>query len=197
MGTTLGTSGTSAPHDKDMAYPPGMELHGSKWRIKKRVPQDLRRKHPNLYPSQFLTLRTEESDRRVAARKAWIWLGELEEEFQRVRETGSKFKRVLPPEAANEIIQEANRRSLQADEEIRTGGMDEFWSECVERTIQERQHRERLAVARGQLDAEAEAMAEDWLWYYGYDLDRSSPEFKQFALDFFRRTQAVLTIIQN
>ena len=48
MGTKLGTTGTSTPHDSDMAYPPGMELHGSKWRIKKRVPQDLLRKHPDI-----------------------------------------------------------------------------------------------------------------------------------------------------
>ena len=74
MGTKLGTTGTSTPHDSDMAYPPGMELHGSKWRIKKRVPQDLLRKHPDIYPSQFLTLKTDESDRRAAASRAWVWL---------------------------------------------------------------------------------------------------------------------------
>lgn len=179
-----------------MAYPPGMELHGSKWRIKKRVPQDLRRKHPDLYPSQFLTLKTDESDRRAAASKGWVWLGTLEEEFQRVRETGSKFKRVLPPGAAEAIIQEAVRRSLQADEEIRTGGLDEHWSEFVERTIEERKARERLAIARGIMDQEAEAIAEDWLWHYGYDLDRASPEFKQFALELFRRTQAATKAMQ-
>ena len=113
MGTKLGTTGTSTPHDSDMAYPPGMELHGSKWRIKKRVPQDLLRKHPDLYPSQFLTLKTDESDRRAAASRAWVWLGTLEEEFTRVRETGSKFKRVLPPGAADEII--AQMESILAD----------------------------------------------------------------------------------
>ena len=125
MGTKLGTTGTSTPNDNDMAYPPGMELHGSKWRIKKRVPQDLRRKHPDLYPSQFLTLKTDESDRRTAASKAWVWLGTLEEEFQRVRETGSKYKRVLPNGAAEEIIHAAIRSSLTADDELRQAGLDD------------------------------------------------------------------------
>lgn len=149
MGTTLGTTGTSTPNDNDMAYPPGMELHGSKWRIKKRVPQDLRRKHPDLYPSQFLTLQTNESDRRAAARKAWVWLGELEEEFQRVRDTGSKYKRVLPPGAADEIIHAAIHSSLQADEQLRSDGLDDFtYERWIEGSIKERQAREKLVIAR-------------------------------------------------
>jgi integrase len=180
-----------------MAYPPGMELHGSKWRIKKRVPQDLRRKHPDLYPSQFLTLKTDESDRRAAARKAWVWLGELEEEFQRVRETGSKYKRVLSPGAADEIIHEAIRSSLQADEEIRADGLDDFtYERWIVESIKERLARERQVIARGMMNAEAEDMAHEWLVGFGYDLDRSSPEFKQFAVEFFRRTQMATKAMQ-
>lgn len=189
MGTKLGTTGTSTPHDSDMAYPPGMELHGSKWRIKKRVPQDLLRKHPDLYPSQFLTLKTDESDRRAAASKAWVWLGTLEEEFLRVRETGSKFKRVLPQGAAEEIIHAAIRSSLSADEESRQNGLDDFMFERLGLSIAERRERERRVIARGQIDAEAEDMVHDWLQAFGYELDRSSTEFKQFAVEFFRRTQ--------
>lgn len=105
MGTTLGTN-QQVPDDIDMAYPPGMELHGSKWRIKKRVPQDLRRKHPDLYPSQFLTLQTEESDRRAAARKAWGWLGTIEAAFHWVRKTGKRVEvapSVVPQSLQGEI----------------------------------------------------------------------------------------------
>lgn len=197
MGTTLGTTGTSTPNDNDMAYPPGMELHGSKWRIKKRVPQDLRRKHPDLYPSQFLTLKTDESDRRTAASKAWVWLGTLEEEFQRVRETGSKYKRVLPKEAAEEIIHAAIRSSLTADDELRQAGLDDLtFGQWVEGTVKERQAREKQVIARGLIDAEAEDMAHEWLFAFGYDLDRSSPEFRQFALEFFRRTQQATKAMQ-
>lgn len=197
MGTTLGTTGTSTPNDNDMAYPPGMELHGSKWRIKKRVPQDLRRKHPDLYPSQFLTLKTNESDRRAAARKAWVWLGELEEEFQRVRDTGSKYKRVLPPGAVDEIIHAAIHSSLQADEQLRSDGLDDFtYERWIEGSIKERQAREKLVIARGVVNAETEDMAHEWLVGFGYDLDRSSPEFKQFAVEFFRRTQMATKAMQ-
>lgn len=197
MGTTLGTTGTSTPNDNDMAYPPGMELHGSKWRIKKRVPQDLRRKHPDLYPSQFLTLKTDESDRRTAASKAWVWLGTLEEEFQRVRETGSKYKRVLPNGAAEEIINAAIRSSLTADGELRQAGLDDHsFGQWVEGTVKERQAREKRVIARGLIDAEAEDMAHEWLLAFGYDLDRSSPEFRQFAVEFFRRTQQATKAMQ-
>ena len=156
MGTKLGTTGLRTPHDNDMAYPPGMELHGSKWRIKKRVPQDLLRKHPDLYPKKCLILVTRESDRRAAASKAWVWLGKLEEEFQRVRETGSKYECVLPPGKAEEIIQAAIHSSLSADEEIRQDGVDDSMYERLEAIAQERQERERMAVARGMLTPEAE-----------------------------------------
>lgn len=197
MGTKLGTTGTSTPHDSDMAYPPGMELHGSKWRIKKRVPQDLLRKHPDLYPSQFLTLKTDESDRRAAASRAWVWLGTLEEEFTRVRETGSKFKRVLPPGAADEIIHAAIRSALSADEESRQSGLDDFMFERLDSSIAARREREKRVIARGQIDAEAEDMAHEWLLASGYDLDRSSTEFKQFAVEFFRRTQRATQTMQS
>lgn len=197
MGTKLGTTGLRRPHDNDMAYPPGMELHGSKWRIKKRVPQDLLRKHPDLYPKKCLILVTKESDRRAAASKAWVWLGKLEEEFQRVRETGSKYERVLPPGKAEEIIQAAIHSTLSADEEIRQDGVDDFMCEKLEAITQERQERERMAVARGMLTVEAEDMASDWLVAYGYELDRSSPEFKAFAVNFFRQTQKATAVIKE
>jgi hypothetical protein len=114
-----------------------------------------------------------------------------------VRETGSKLKRVLSPEAAEEIIGEAIRRSLEADEELRAAGLDDLtYGQWVEGTIKERQARERMAVARGAMNAEAEDMAYGWLEGFGYELDRSSPEFKQFALEFFRRTQAATKAMQ-
>lgn len=197
MGTKLGTTGLRRPLDNDMAYPPGMELHGSKWRIKKRVPQDLLRKHPDLYPSKFLILKTNESERRIAASQAWIWLGQLEEEFQRVRETGSKYKRILPPGKAEEIIQAAIHNSLSADEEIRQDGVDDFMFQKLEAITQERQERERMAVARGMLTAEAEDMASEWLLAYGYELDCSSPEFKAFAVNFFRQTQKATAVMKE
>lgn len=196
MGTKLGTTGLRRPHDNDMAYPPGMEFHGSKWRIKKRVPQDLLRNYPHLYPKKCLILATKESDRRVAASKAWVWLGKLEEEFQRVRETGSKYERVLPPGKAEEIIQAAIHSTLSADEEIRQDGVDDFMCEKLEAITHDRQEREKLAVARGRLTPEAEEMVNDWLLFFGYELDRSSPEFRAFAVNFFRQVQKATEAIK-
>lgn len=108
---------------KEMACPPGMELHGSKWRIKKRVPLDLRKKYPQYYPSPFKYLYTNESDKRKAAVLGWAWISDVEDEFQRVRETGSPYKINLPDDDADLIIRKIIHSRLNADEEIRASGM--------------------------------------------------------------------------
>lgn len=103
-----------------MAYPPGMELHGSKWRIKKPVPLDLRKKYPQYCPSPFKCLYTNESDKAKAALKAWSWIAEVEAEFQRVRDTGSPYMSLLSDELAAAIIQETIHKSIHDDELIRS-----------------------------------------------------------------------------
>ena len=61
--------------------PPGLELHGSTWRITKRVPADLL----HCYPTRHLRRSTHQSDKREAAKVAWVLLADLALEFDRLR----------------------------------------------------------------------------------------------------------------
>ena len=72
-----------------MAFPPGMELHGAGWRITKRIPKALLSHYT---PDTRLRFQTGEPDKKTAAVLAWRWLTECEEEFQRIRSTGSKYR---------------------------------------------------------------------------------------------------------
>lgn len=62
-------------------YPPGLELHGSTWRVTKRVPADLL----HCYPTRHLRRSTHQSDKREAAKVAWVLLADLALEFDRLR----------------------------------------------------------------------------------------------------------------
>lgn len=181
MGTKLGTTGTEATRE-DMANPPGMELHGSTWRVKKRVPLDLLRDYPQYYPKPFLRLNTEESDKKRAATKAWAWLGTIEETFQRVRDTGSPYKRQIPDDMAEEIIQQAIHSVVSADEEIRSQGHDQADLDAFRSANEEFHQRERDAIASGRLTEGQLQTANEWLFAHGFELEEDSPELQQFAL---------------
>ena len=187
MGTKLGTTGNNHAIGKDMAYPPGLELHGRTWRVTKRVPLDLRQKFPQHYPKSLLRYNTGETDKKLAAVKAWAWLGDTEEEFQRVRDTGTPHKRLLPDAAAELIIRKAIHSTLSADEAIRAEGLDEHMFERLNGWTEEARQREQEVIARGHLSSDAIELVQEWLYGHGYELDPESPEFRQFAVKFFRR----------
>lgn len=184
---------------KEMTYPPGMELHGSKWRIKKRVPLDLRKKHPQYYPSPFKYLYTNESEKRKAAVLGWAWISELEDEFQRVRETGSPYKINLPDDDADLIIRKVIHSRLNADEEIRVSGMleDELMLARMDESQADSKRQEQLAIARGVLTQHIIEVAQEWLFAHGYDLPEESPEFRQFALRLARRLSEATRIAES
>lgn len=97
-----------------------MELHGSGWRIKKRVPTALLQHYPP--PNKFLHLQTGETDKKTAAVLAWRWLADLEEEFKRIRVTGSKHKQVISPEEVSHLVRLMVRSSLEIHEDSRDAG---------------------------------------------------------------------------
>lgn len=172
---------------KFMAYPPGMELHGSTWRVNKRVPLDLFRTYPQFYPKALIRFDTGESDKPKAAVKARAWLGDIEEEFQRVRETGSKHRLQLPEEEAELIIRRVIHSRLSADESIRVAGVDDLTFAKLDEANEESRRKEQLAIARGVLTTSATELAHEWLFAHGYDIPNDSEEFRQFALCLFRR----------
>jgi len=189
VGTKLGTTGKHKAKQKDMAYPPGMELHGSKWRVKKRVPTDLLEKHPYLYKTAVLTHNTGETDKKLAAVKAWKWLAEREEEFQRVRETGTPYKSRISAEEMDFIVRRAIRSTVQADEELRTLGQIEeareifanngCWGDGNESLIRE-------AVTVGKITSDTIELAQEWLYGHGFDFPDDAPEVREFAFRLMR-----------
>lgn len=180
-----------------MAYPPGMELHGSTWRVNKRVPLDLIRTYPQQYPKGLIRFNTGESDKPKAGVKAWSWLCEIEDEFQRVRETGSKHRLQLPEEEAELIIRRIIHSRLSADEAIRVAGVDDHTFAKLDEENDESRQKEQLAIARGVLTANATDLAHEWLFAHGYDLPHDSVEFRQFALRLFRRLSEATKIADS
>jgi hypothetical protein len=71
-----------------------LERHGAGWRYTRRVPKALQAH----YPDQSKRFTTQEPDEKAVRALALRWLADLEEEFQRVRATGSRFAASIPPE---------------------------------------------------------------------------------------------------
>lgn len=166
-----------------MGYPSGMELHGSAWRVTKRVPQDLLQH----YPSAFLRFPTGEPDKKAAALKAWRWITEREEEFQRLRQSGHRFQRTLTEDEAARLLSLALSSRLGADEEMR----EEGWEGELEHSaqvVEECDRAEREAISGRSLSGIG-AQAWDWLQGHGYDIDPTSPEFRSFARKFAKVQQ--------
>lgn len=180
-----------------MAYPPGMELHGSKWRIKKRVPLDLRKKYPQYYPSPFKYLYTNESDKAKAALKAWPWIAGVEAEFQRVRDTGSPYLSLLSDELAATIIQETIHRSIRDDELIRSFGLYDPVFDAVGDWIERSSQRVQRVTARGVLETDDIAFVSGVLLESSVVLPEDSEEFRSFGLRLFKGLSEAIRIRQQ
>lgn len=167
-----------------MAYPRGLVLHGSTYRIQKRVPKDCL---PH-YNKPILYHRTECSDKRAAASVAWKWLAEIEADFDRIRSTGSLIKTSISDEEADRLCQLMLVSRLAADEEGRALGdlADDSMYDRHLANAAENEAAARDALARGKLDG-LKWMAVDWLTNYGYELGLESEAFKQFVFRFAKR----------
>ena len=75
---------------------------------------------------------------------------------------------------------------MSAGNEIRDLGVDDYTFERLETYYDEADQREKLAVSRGLLTHLAIDMASDWLRGHNYDLDKGSPQFRDFALKFIK-----------
>ncbi|MFZ5509256.1 MAG: DUF6538 domain-containing protein, partial [Pseudomonadota bacterium] len=97
---------------KEMAYPPGMVRHGSTYRIQKKVPKDC---IPHFGGKTILYLKTETADKKEAAAAAWKWLAELEQQFDRIRKTGSPFKTTISDDELEYLAALMASSTLAAD----------------------------------------------------------------------------------
>ncbi len=177
-----------------MAYPPGMGLHGSGWRITKRVPTELLAHYS---PKKLLRYQTGEPDKKAAAVLALRWLADLEEEFQRVRDTGSKLKCAIPTEEAAHLVSLMLRSSLGADEESRDAGNyaddDEYAAALQRLDTVDGENRE--ALSRRIFGGDLPMVVEDWLLAHGYSIPVDSEVFRGLCVEFAKGR--VLTCTQN
>lgn len=173
-----------------MAYPPGMERHGSGWRVNKRVPADLRQH----YATTILRYQTGETDKPKAAVIGWRWLADLEEEFQRIRETGRKEKSVISKEDAQHLARLMVHSTLRAHEERRDAGdfEDDLSYERAQQELAAADSETRQAQARGIFSGALPAIVEDWLQGHGYSIPRDSDSFRVICREFARgRAEAI------
>lgn len=174
-----------------MAYPRGMELHGSTWRVVKRIPIELL----HLYaPKKKLLYQTGIADKRAAAVAAMRWLAEVEEEFQRVRETGSRLKQVASPEEVSHLVALMVRSSLAANEEARDAGdfePDEAFAQAMAQ-LDTADEETRLAISRRIFGGDLPAIVEDWLQAHGYAVEPGSDTFRGICVAFAKgRAEAI------
>lgn len=95
-----------------------LERHGAGWRYTKRVPKALQAHYPN----QTHRFTTQEPDEKAARALALRWLADLEEEFQRIRATGSRFSASLPPEQLQALAAAHRSDCLRIHEEVMQQG---------------------------------------------------------------------------
>lgn len=77
---------------KEMAYPPGLVLHGKGYRVQKRIPQDCLKHFDG---KTLLYHQTGLQDKKEAARVAWQWLALQEQEFERLRNPDKPLKSAI------------------------------------------------------------------------------------------------------
>ncbi len=165
--------------DKEMAYPPGLSLHGNCWRITKRIPTELL---PHYNGKKHLRLNTGKSDKREAAAVAWQWLGELEGEFDRLRKTGRREKVAIAPADVQWLVGSMLASTLGAQEGgLLAGGAEEARTASEAFTLL----REAVQAAMGGGDfSGVGAIADDWLWAHGYDLPEGSEDRRRVLVEF-------------
>lgn len=163
----------------DMSKTPGLLKRSNAYYFQARIPKDCQAHYSREFIRESLgTLDKAEAVRLV--HKRWL---ELHEEFDRIRKTGSPFKNKLTPEDTKRIIGKALASRLQADDETREKGMDDFEYELVSSFHAEADSSERKVISRGVFSGMTLDMVDEWLFSEGFDIPRDSTEFKRFALE--------------
>lgn len=165
--------------DEEMAYPPGLALHGNSYRITKRVPHDLLTYYGG---KNLLRYTTGTADKAAAADIAWRWHAETVEEFARIRETGNAAKTCIPPAELSWLIDSMVSSTLEAHEKGLTAGSTEE-QRLATAAFEELKEYTRAAFTAGEFAGTA-PIADDWLDSHGYDLAEDSEDRKRVLFAF-------------
>lgn len=173
---------------EETMYPPGLELHGSTWRVTKRVPKDLQ----SHYPKKLIRLSTGESDKRKAASVAWELLAKLESEFTLIRASGSRFKSTVDDETIDWLVGQMISHCLQSYERA----LDE--QSLPPKAEFEQALDWMFSVTSEFISGEPLAIlglrpiVDHWLAEEGYQLDHESLEYSKVAARFAKGVSKAL-----
>ena len=174
-----------------MALPKGLLPRANGYTFQARIPK----KYHAHYPKATIYEKLPTDNRTEAIRLVHERWAKLHQEFARIDATGSILKSIPLDHEADFIIATALHSRMNADEEIRAEGLDDFMFERLEDWIKEADESERLAISRGNLTPHTIDVTSDWLQGYGYEVDTDSEGFRQFALKFMRaQAQATRSI---
>ena len=180
-------------NEKKMAYPRGMEKHGNCWRIKKRTPVALQAHYPG---QQWHKFSTDEPDKKAAAALIMRWQADLEEEFERLRQTGNKFKQTIATDEIAHLVALMVHSSLSADEESREAGDyadDEDYAAALGR-LDSVEGETRKALSQRIYSGDLPAIVKDWLRGFGYDIPADSDTFRGICLEFAKGRQEAVKV---
>lgn len=178
--------------DKEMAYPPGLSLHGNSWRITKRIPTELL---PYYNGKKHLRLNTGKTDKREAASVAWQWHAEQDAEFDRLRKTGSREKTSIPPSDIQWLVGSMLASTLGAHEEgLLEGGAEE--GRLSLEAFDSLRAAARATFDGGDLSG-VEPIADDWLWGNGYDLPEGSEDRRRVLVEFAKGLSRAFQTIES
>lgn len=176
---------------ENMALPKGLLIRSNGYYFQARIPK----KYHSHYPSPTIYNKLPVDNRQGAIKLVHEKWAELHQEFARIDSTGTKLKHIPIGHVADHLIATAIHSRLNADEEIRADGVDDFMYEQLVSWNDEADESERLAISRGKLTPHAIAIASDWLIGSDYDVDLESESFKHFAIKFMKaQSQATKSI---
>lgn len=178
--------------DSEMAYPPGLALHGKSWRLTKRIPDALR---PHYGGKTFLRCSTGTPDKKSAAVIALRWLADTAEEFARIRETGSAAKTSVPAAEVAWMVGSLVTYALGSHEDALGDGTAPAANKA----------REALAIMQGVTGwalTEGEfigitPIADAWLREHGYALAEDSEDYRRVMLAFAKGLSRAIQALES
>lgn len=177
---------------ENMALPKGLLIRSNGYYFQARIPK----RYLSHYPKQTIYDKLPVETRQEAIKLVHERWAELHQQFALIDSSGSKLKQIPTGMEADHLIATAIHARMNADEEIRTEGVeDDSMHEQLVSWSNEADEAERLAISRGKLTPHAIDIASDWLRGGGYDVDIESESFKQFAIKFMKaQSQATKSI---
>lgn len=179
---------------EDFMKCPGLARHGQSFRLVCRVPADVRRLRPDLFPKPLRSHKITETDPRRAHAAGFAKLAEWSAEYDRIRTTGasplsaeggSQYKTTITDAELSQLTALMLHSSLSADEESREAGeyLDDHIHQQALQVLDEDTTESRQELARGAF-ALSEDIAREWLGAHGYDIPEDSPEYRRVVMAF-------------